>query len=43
MCEWHHFEVETDPLGDTIIRGEDDTGTFVVLEVVEDEEVTEPA
>lgn len=32
---WARVEVETDPLGDTITHGHDDTGEFVVLEVLE--------
>ncbi len=32
---WHRVEIETDPLGDTITHGVDDTGEFVVLECLE--------
>jgi hypothetical protein len=35
---WHHVEIETDSLGDTITKGEDDTGEFVVLEDLEGEQ-----
>ena len=32
---WARVEIETDQLGDTITHGVDDTGEFVVLEVLE--------